>query len=97
MKFTADILQQILIIIENNLIFKVQEINKPGSYDISCSVNVEDIINSIGTKSSDDIRYCLAVLYRIGYIGISNGVIDKITAEGYKFMCELLHGINFKY
>jgi len=97
MKFTADILKQILLIIENNLKFNVQEIDKPGSYDISCSVKAEDIINSIGTKSANDIRYCLAILYRIGYIGISNGVIDKITAEGYKFMCELLHGVNFKY
>lgn len=97
MQFTADTLKQVLQTIESKLKFSVEDINAPQGFDIICSISAEDIINTISTKQAEEIRYCLAVLERIDYINISSGVINGITPRGYKCICEVLHGVNFRY
>ena len=97
MQFTADTFRQILQTIEQNLKFSVEDINAPQGFDIVCSISAEDIINTISSNKAEEIRYCLAVLEQIDYINISSGVINSITPQGYKCICEVLHRINFKY
>lgn len=97
MKFTSDTLKKILQSIEERLKFSVEDITKPQGFDIDCSIKVEEIINSIAVNQSEEIRYCLAVLRELGYIDISSGEIKRITPNGYKCICEVLHNINFKY
>lgn len=97
MQFTADTFKQILQTIESKLKFSVEDINAPQGFDLICSITVEDVINTISIKQTEEIRYCLAVLEQIDYINISSGVINSITPQGYKCICEVLHGVNFKY
>lgn len=97
MQFTSDTFKQILQAIEHKLKFSVKDINDPQGFDIVCSISAEDIINAISSSKAEEIRYCLAVLKKIDYIDISSGVIHYITPKGYKCICEVLHGINFKY
>lgn len=97
MQFTAETLKQVLRTIEERLEFSSKDLKCPQSYDIIYNIDTEELINSIGTNKSDEIKYCLAVLREIGYINISHGVIRNITPNGYKLMSNVLHGIDFKY
>ena len=97
MNFTSETFKQILQAIEYRLKFSVQDYNQPQGFDIVCSIGVEEIFNAVDPNKTEEIRYCLAILRQIEYINISSGVINRITPNGYKCICEVLHGINFKY
>lgn len=97
MKFTPDTLKKVLLQIEERLKFSKEDINCPQGFDIEYSIKVDDIINSIGVNQSEEIRYCLAVLRELEYIYIASGEIKRVMPQGYKCICDVLRGINFKY
>lgn len=101
MQFNTDLFKQILNSIEYRLKFVVDGVNEAQSFDINCSIAVDDIIASVNTNGSkykvEDIKYCLAVLRQMDYIDIAHGTIKTIKPSGYKFLLYMLHGIDCRY
>ncbi len=94
-------MKELLAAIEFRLKFSKEGLTESQSYDISCSIQIEELCNALNNSSErykeNDIKYVISLLYQIGYIEISQGTIKRITPNGYKFLLNTLHGVNCMY
>lgn len=95
MTFSAQKLEDILKYIESKLEFESDDLKSSLSYNIYCSVDIDEYLKVMCKNDQDQYKYCLAVLQKIGCIDISNGVIIEVTPKGYKFMFKYLYNIDF--
>ena len=97
MKFNKDILKELLAAIEQKITFSESGINRPGSFSLACHINIEELFKSINNSSIDELKYHLAILYCLDYIHISDGIIDQIAPNGFRFLLYTLYGVECKY
>lgn len=101
MRFNKELFKELLVAIEYRLNFSLEGIKEPQCFDIECNINISEVFDTLNKTSAryklDEYKYCLAILYQFDYIHMLNGVIDRITPEGFKFMLYTLYGLECKY
>lgn len=96
MTFSVQKLEDILRYIESKLIFESDGFKSSMSYNIVCSIDIEEYLKNLCANDQEQYKYCFAVLQKVGCIDISNGTIIEVTSKGYKFIFKYLYNIDFE-
>jgi len=100
MGLKENLFRELLAAIEDRLEFISNGLKEPQSFDFKCSIDIQEVYNKLNSNNQyqlDDIKYCIALLKKFDYVDVSNGFINRITPNGYKFILSQLHGINCNY
>lgn len=95
MKFDLKILKNVLQDIEESATFQSKDPLDSKKYlNTECKFNIPQYIET-HKEREDDILYIIMLLKIFGYITINGKFITRIMPDGYKFMLNILYGINF--
>ena len=98
MTFNSTLFKQILVLLESAQKFTNNKISDLADYNIYGTLKLDELATQFSDRfATEEIKYCIALLNKLGYIHIEPDETVSLTTNGHKFILSAFHQIECRY